>query len=693
MNDNTLSKDTILSKIDTHQVINYYLQPYHNKASLKQGQHISNPFLSKKQKTPSFAIYKNKQGYWCYKDFATDHTGNVFDLVMQLQHCTFKEALEIINSDFSLDLTPHKQTPTFEIECNSNTETVNFSYWHPYGIQKQHLEHFNVKEVIQYTRTLTSSPIRATDQNPIFGYQITESCYKIYTPLVQKYRFSWLGSKPDDYVFGYRQLPRSGSRVFITGGEKDVIALYAHGEHAICFNSETAHPPQHIIQSLKQGFSQVIVLYDLDATGIAQSQKIAQHYQLHRMVLPTSLTDKGGKDIADFFKLGCTLDDPDITIEDPEYSLEIEPPTLSKEMQTNVARLFTTKAKLTKLKGKIITKAQPIITYEGNGIIYPRTMTLIQGKAGVHKSRLAETISSVLIQDGNRTHDLLGLERNSDTPITVCYVDTERNLTDQFPYALQQILIKAGYQKEDTPPYLDYISLLEISRAARFDTLKAYLDIVRAKTKGHMVIILDVVTDCISDFNRASDSLELSDMMNAAINTYDVTFIGLIHENPGSVDKARGHLGTELNNKTSSTMQIGYEKDKNGNTNDLIKISVLKLRNDKRPEPIYCMYSEDAKGLVIADENMIQNSIHSRKTKADLFEVQHYLSKHLIQSTPSKCIIDELSANFDCSTKVIRERLKEFTDKVYHIPNAKETPCWLTKIQKGKEVFYELVPS
>ena len=58
-------------------------------------------------------------------------------------------------------------------------------------------------------------------------------------------------------------------------------------------------------------------------------------------------------------------------------------------------------------------------------------------------------------------------------------------------------------------------------------------------------MVVDVTTDCIRDFNRSDDSLELIDLMNEAINTYDVTFLYLIHENPGA-SKARGHLGTEL---------------------------------------------------------------------------------------------------------------------------------------------------
>ncbi|MCX2765189.1 toprim domain-containing protein, partial [Aquimarina muelleri] len=103
----------------------------------------------------------------------------------------------------------------------------------------------------------------------------------------------------------------TGNRVFITGGEKDVLSLYTRNEFAVCFNSETATPPATIIEDLKARFDTVIVLYDIDATGISQSNKLSSNFGLPRMELPQKLISKGGKDIADFFKLGYTLQDPE----------------------------------------------------------------------------------------------------------------------------------------------------------------------------------------------------------------------------------------------------------------------------------------------------------------------------------------------------------------------------------------------
>lgn len=70
-----------------------------------------------------------------------------------------------------------------------------------------------------------------------------------------------------DYVFGLEQLPTKGDLLFITGGEKDVLSLYAHGFHAICFNSETAQIPESMIEGLQLRFRHIILLYDADEMG------------------------------------------------------------------------------------------------------------------------------------------------------------------------------------------------------------------------------------------------------------------------------------------------------------------------------------------------------------------------------------------------------------------------------------------
>jgi hypothetical protein len=142
----------------------------------------------------------------------------------------------------------------------------------------------------------------------MFGY-VGKRYVKIYRPYSQ-IRFLYGGTPGDNYCFGLEQLPAKGDTLFITGGEKDVMSLAAHGFHAICFNSETCNIPQNIIRKLSYRFKHIILLYDADKTGLEASFKHEQQLAnlgVKRLVLPLSGT-KQEKDVSDYFRLGNTRD-------------------------------------------------------------------------------------------------------------------------------------------------------------------------------------------------------------------------------------------------------------------------------------------------------------------------------------------------------------------------------------------------
>lgn len=86
-------------------------------------------------------------------------------------------------------------------------------------------------------------------------------------PPVLHARFLYGGSFGENYCFGLEQLPAKGDTLFITGGEKDVLSLAAHGFHAICFNSETVTIPPTLVYRLTFRFKHIVLLFDMDKTG------------------------------------------------------------------------------------------------------------------------------------------------------------------------------------------------------------------------------------------------------------------------------------------------------------------------------------------------------------------------------------------------------------------------------------------
>ncbi len=380
----------------------------------------------------------------------------------------------------------------------------------------------------------------------------------------------------------------------------------------------------------------------------------------------------------------------DIPAPQSQNGLSRSPSVNLESPQLKLARLLESQKKIKENKSKPINFSQPILWQNENPVFFPKTINVIQGKAGVHKSRLAETICASLLKTPESNRDLLNFKTNILTRYAVCYVDTERNLSDQLPYSLQQIQLKAGYTIQDNPYGFDYISLLEFAREERFDMLNIYLEHIRKQFPMHLFIVLDVITDCVFNFNDTKDSMKLIDMMNQSINRYDVTFLCLIHENPGSTDKARGHLGTEILNKASTVLQIGFEKDAHNHNTDLIKVNFLKCRSSKKHEPFHVQYSDTEKGLVMADINTIRDTIDDRNQKAAMDETIELIGAILIEPVTKTILIEKLCFEMDCKERTIETRLKFIVSNKLKIPDAYGKGKFLCKRLENKEIIYYL---
>ena len=387
----------------------------------------------------------------------------------------------------------------------------------------------------------------------------------------------------------------------------------------------------------------------------------------------------------DFKNIGAV----DIADEAQRMAQESNEASISKNLRTVLA----TREKIKEIKAGEIRFSEPVLRQGENAVIFPHTINVIQGQAGVHKSRLAEIICAAFLKILNCVSELLGFKRtNFAATHTVVYVDTERNLSEQLPYALQSIQMQAGYNRADHPSNFEYISLLQINRKERFAALNEYLNHIKKSTNNPLFIVLDVSTDCIEDFNKTDKSMELIDLMNMAINEHNVIFLCLIHENPKS-DKARGHFGTELMNKASTVMQVGFEKDANQNDTEVIRVKYLKCRSTARHTPFYIKYSNEAKGLVLADASEVSGVINKRKHKASNEDMTEFIEMYLGDGATLTRVelLDKLCKDFQASQRTIESRITELMSLDIEIFNDEGQSCKLAKETKEKTVYYKLI--
>lgn len=319
----------------------YYL----GKGCLKKK--FRSPFRSGDSR-PSCHLYLNKplgeQSYYYLQDFGDSScSGNAVTIAARMLNMSitnnYKGVLERIDQDLCLGVfeenkgkystKPKFDTAAIQQEASKGkTSSIKSfvsviqdftptekEYWGRYGIDPDTLLRYHVHSLRSVTFTKVdgkSFNIFGSTAIPAYGYFFNEmKGIKVYRPQAAN-RFLYGGDLPSPYVFGWEQLPPSGSEVFITGGEKDVLTLAAHGYNAIAFNSETAKIPQDKMEQLSERFGKIIFLYDSDATGIKESkarvEEFKEKFNVSRVELPLSGT-KQEKDISDYFALGKSPED------------------------------------------------------------------------------------------------------------------------------------------------------------------------------------------------------------------------------------------------------------------------------------------------------------------------------------------------------------------------------------------------
>lgn len=495
-----LTKESILAKVDSYDILNYYLRPYHNSNRLLAAKNISNPFLAEKQKTPSFNIFPTMgTGEWRYKDFATCDDGSCFDLVMKLQNKSFPEALEAINSDMNLFVGNNSLVKT--IASKNVEENKSFSitkrpftqeeldFWAKFKIDVDTLNMYNVSALEKYN-TISKSDntyeVVSSETKFIFAYE-NEHWTKLYKPLDdKKYRFQFLGKKDPGFMFGWEQLPPEGEIVFITGGEKDVMCLRAKGYDPFTLNSETATLNKEIAAELKQRFKKVVVLYDNDETGLKQSKILAETYGFYRVVLP-EIANKG-KDISDYFSNGATIAEFE-TLLNSFLATEVLEQLDTEKTIFNAVELMD----MGNMEPQYLM--EPIFPQKGSAVL--------AGKPDTGKSQFARQLC---IQIALGLKDFIGFKINPVQNKSI-YVATEDNL-EATRYLLNKQITGLGVQANEN---------LRFIFADTMDQEEILMEIDKALTAEPADL---VVIDSFGDIFKGGDTNNNMAMRNTA-KTFD----------------------------------------------------------------------------------------------------------------------------------------------------------------------------
>ena len=566
-----MNKEDILQATDRGlSVFRHYLP-----VQFRIGKKFLNP-LYKDTKASCNVYYDRRHSVYKMKDFGNEeYSGDCFELVGTMTGLScrnakdFVEIMRIIDHDLHLGLADGYEnctdTSSVQVICPPTPEQVikkirpynivprafnetDRIFWSKSGITEHTLNKYNVRplhsfsSVNQEGRTYT---LTETAQEPMNGY-VGDKYIKIYRSRSEM-RFLYAGDLGDNYCFGLDQLPSKGDLLFITGGEKDVMSLAANGFHAICFNSETTLIPTSVLMLLSYRFKHIVLLYDVDKTGLEVSAKRVEElkaFSLKRLLLPLAGT-KEEKDVTDYFALGHTHDD------------------LLKLFLNHLDSLY--KEDMSALKSCELDfnnpppVAQMIVSVNGVPLGTQGNLLCITGGEGTGKSNyVAALIAGAVKPENAEGIDTLGISiEGNPKGKAVLFYDTEQSEVQLYKN-VSTLLRRCG--RDTMPEWFKAYCLTGMSRKERLKSIVLSMDRFHYQYGGIHLVVIDGIADLIRCANDEAESIAVVEELYRLAGIYNTCIVTVLHFIPNGL-KLRGHLGSELQRKAAAILSI--EKDSN----------------------------------------------------------------------------------------------------------------------------------
>ncbi len=211
--------------------------------------------------------------------------------------------------------------------------------------------------------------------------------------------------------------------------------------------------------------------------------------------------------------------------------------------------------------------------------------TLGNFSASTGKAKSKKTFNVCAIVASALTNGTV-LSYRSSFPVNkrkILYVDTE-----QSPFhcqrVLKRILSLAGLPTDKQPETLEFLCL----RGSDPKTRLSIIEYAICNIPDLGLVIIDGIRDLVYDINSPSESTNLITKLMQWTDERQIHIHTVLHLNKGD-DNTRGHLGTELNNKAETVLQVTKDElDK-----DISSVASMFIR-DRDFEPFAFRINEDS---------------------------------------------------------------------------------------------------
>jgi len=276
--------------------------------------------------------------------------------------------------------------------------------------------------------------------------------------------------------------------------------------------------------------------------------------------------------------------------------------------------------------------APEILRVHGSAIGTLGNFSASIGKAKSKKTFNVSAIVAAALKNGVVLQYAAELPENKQK---ILYVDTE-----QSPYHCQKVMKRivrmAGLPLNEEPKNLEFLTLRRHTPEIRI----AIVEEAIYHTENLGLVIIDGIRDMVYDINSPSESTKIISKLMQWTDERQIHIHTILHQNKAD-ENARGHIGTELNNKAETVLEVAKDKfDNNISTVQAIHIRAMdfqpfafRINEDALPELVGEYSFNKNKGeSKFFDYSELKDEQHRQALEATFSESEQYGYSDLMQA-------------------------------------------------------------
>ena len=261
------------------------------------------------------------------------------------------------------------------------------------------------------------------------------------------------------------------------------------------------------------------------------------------------------------------------------------------------------------LTGEYVT-APEILRVHGSPIGTLGNFSASIGKAKSKKTFNVSAIVAAALKNGTV------LQYDAELPEhkrKILYVDTE-----QSPYHCQKVMRRIARMAElpldREPENLEFLSLRRHTPEIRI----AIVEEAIYHTENLGLVIIDGIRDMVYDINSPGESTKIISKLMQWTDELQIHIHTILHQNKAD-ENARGHIGTELNNKAETVLEVAKDKL----DNDISTVHAVHIRAIDF-QPFAFRINDNALPELVEDYNFTKKKSESHDYNySELKEEQH----------------------------------------------------------------------